>query len=94
VSRVARKGEHHGRSSKPGDQGSTISPWLEFQEAGIWFARSVLRHCVSASPPLVARTGDQLQLRGSDPGLAVLCSSRRGPTVAIHRHRIHRRGRG
>lgn len=71
----ARKGEHRGRSSNPVIKVHDLA-WLEFQKPDLVRAEA-FAHAFGFTT--LSRTGDELQLRGSDPGSPCVLV-RRGPT--------------
>jgi len=70
----ARKGEHCGRSSNPLIKVHDLA-WLEFQKPDLVRAEA-FAHAFGFTT--VSRSGDELQLRGSDPGSPCV-HVRRGP---------------
>ena len=70
-----QKGEHRGRSSNPVIKVHDLA-WLEFQKPDLVRAEA-FAHAFGFTT--VSRSGDQLQLRGSDPGSPCVLV-RRGPT--------------
>ena len=73
--RGARKGEHRGRSSHPVIKVHDLA-WLEFQKPDLVRAEA-FAHAFGFIT--VSRSGEELQLRGSDPGSPCVLI-RRGPT--------------
>ena len=73
--RGARKGEHRGRSSHPVIKVHDLA-WLEFQKPDLVRAEA-FAHAFGFIT--VSRSGEELQLRGSDPGSPCVLV-RRGPT--------------
>ena len=71
----ARKGEHRGRSSNPVIKVQDLA-WLEFQKPDLVRAEA-FAHAFGFTT--VSRSGDELELRGSDPGSPCVLI-RRGPT--------------
>ena len=71
----ARKGEHRGRSSNPVIKVHDLA-WLEFQKPDLVRAEA-FAHAFGFTT--VSHGGDELQLRGSDPGSPCVLI-RRGPT--------------
>ena len=71
----ARKGEHRGRSSNPVIKVHDLA-WLEFQKPDLVRAEA-FAHAFGFTT--VSRSGDELELRGSDPGSPCVLI-RRGPT--------------
>ena len=85
----ALPGEHPGRSRNPVIKVADIA-WLEFEKPDLDRAEAFAR---AFGFTTVARTPDELQLRGTDAG-APCVLLRRGAAVAIRRHRVPGRRRG